>query len=77
MSSYIILKDEQKVYVTCRKCHDRFILDFGGKSMRRPCRRHSYNSQGICQDCGRTMEGRGGNCYHIRKNELFDCCNIS
>ena len=77
MSSYIILKDEQKVYVTCRKCYDRFILDFGGKSMRRPCRRHSYNSQGICQDCGRTMEGRGGNWYHIRKNELFDCCNIS
>ena len=75
MSSYTVLKNKPKVYATCMKCSDTFILDFGGKSKRQPCRHHSFN-QGICKDCGREI-GIGRNCYHIRKDDYFDCCNIS
>ena len=77
MSSYIRIKEREKIYVRCKKCGDSFILDHGGKSHRRPCRYHVYKA-GICIDCGQ-IQGRGGrNCYHINNLSLccFPCCTI-
>ena len=77
MSSYTRVKPHT-IYVTCRKCRDSFILDYGGKSIRRSCRCHEYIN-GECTDCGK-IESRGGhNCYHVRQYSCLGCdyCTVS
>ena len=78
MSSYTKMTNHEHVYVTCRKCEDRFILDYGGKSNRQSCRYHDYK-KGSCLDCGKDENHGGGNCHHVRKIYClsFECCTIS
>ena len=70
----------KKIRVICAKCNDVFILSYGGKSHRCPCRYHNFDKNDFCIDCNRHKKHiMSSNCYHIRKTPLccFGGCTIS
>jgi len=52
----------------CKKCYDKFIVHYGGKSQRASCRYHNYiarNGHFYCINCDRfKSEIKCRNCYH-------------
>ena len=54
--------------VLCKKCGDRFIPEYGGKSHRTSCRYHDfqkYKDGTFCETCHKNKNKRSSrNCYH-------------
>ena len=70
-------KIKEPVYATCRKCGDRFKLDYGGYSERPSCRNHRGNGK-ECKDCHLPFPITC-NCYHVEKtwwSFLFGWINL-
>jgi len=56
----------------CKKCKDKFIIHYCGKSERNSCRFHNYiiyKNQYYCNICNKfKSEVRSRNCYHTINN---------
>lgn len=73
---FMSLHNEDYYYTKCKKCSGTFKVD-SQKNLSRPsCRIHRVNSDGICNDCGKSSDV-SHNCYHIRQLSwlqwLFSC----
>ena len=76
MCSYVTAPKE-RVYGTCEKCNDRFLVHWGGRSERTPCRFHSWDQSGKCSCCEQDRANYSGNCYHIRADPVCLSCIVS
>jgi hypothetical protein len=64
--------DQKPTKRRCKKCKDKFVVQYGGKSERNSCRYHNYiiyNNQYYCNICNKfKSEVRSRNCYHTIYN---------
>lgn len=72
MCSYVKLDNrKEKKWGTCGKCGASFVLHYGGKSQRMPCRVHEWDKNNKCIICYQNRNNYSGNCYHVIETP---CC---